>query len=183
MILYAYKLRRCIFEMKLAEPDICCKKQYEEMMTEWEEAGGRLNPGALRRWSKSQNKKVDYEEWLSWIKDDKAHGQELYFFTDDNNRIYRAVSIRPKKNAASIGLDGRCGFGIRPSERRKGYASQMLSMALPIMKSHGINPVIITCDKDNIGSAKTIINNRGILVKEVKSENDGNFVQVYEILI
>lgn len=59
----------------------------------------------------------------------------------------------------------------------------MLSMAFPIMKSHGINPVIITCDKDNIGSAKTIINNGGILVKEVESESAGNIVQVYEILI
>lgn len=150
------------------------------MMEEWEEFGGRLNPGALSRWSNSQQKQVTYQEWLEWIKDDRVQGQELYFFADEN-KIYGAISIRPKKNATTIGLEGHCGYGIRPSERMKGYGKQMLSIALNKMRSYGINPVVITCDKDNIGSAKTILANGGILIKEVESERPGNLVQVYEI--
>ncbi len=167
-------------KLKLIEPNLNHKEQYEDMMTEWEKYGGRINPGALRRWSNSQQRQVTYQEWLNWIADDKARGQELYFLSDER-KIYGAISIRPKKNIAVVGLDGHCGYGIRPSERRKGYANKMLSMALPIMRKHGINPIVITCDKDNIGSAKTILNNYGVLVKEVKGERTGNIVQVFEI--
>ena len=78
-------------------------------------------------------------------------------------------------------IDGHCGYGIRPSERKKGYATKMLSMALPIMKNHGINPIVITCDKENIGSSKVILNNGGVLVNEIINERTGNLVHVYHI--
>ncbi|MDD4496184.1 MAG: GNAT family N-acetyltransferase [Eubacteriales bacterium] len=164
----------------LVRPGYEHETQYEAMMSEWEEHGGRLNPGALRRFSNSQQRKVTYIEWLKWIEEDRKAGQDLYFFTD-GEIILGAVSIRPKKNAKSIGNDGHSGFGIRPSERNKGYATKMLSMALPIMKDYNINPVVITCDKDNIGSAKTIVNNGGYLVKEIEGERTGNIIQVYHI--
>lgn len=61
---------------------------------------------------------------------------------------------------------GDIGYGIRPSERRKGYASNMLSLALKKCKSIGLSKVLITCSKDNFGSAKTIINNGGVLDSE-----------------
>ncbi len=56
----------------------------------------------------------------------------------------------------------------------------MLSMALPIMKGYGINPVIITCAKDNIGSAKTIQRNGGIYIKDA-ADGDGEIVEIYHI--
>jgi predicted acetyltransferase len=62
------------------------------------------------------------------------------------------------------------GYGIRPSERKKGYAALMLSMALPIAKELGISKALITCDRDNLGSAKTIIKNGGVLENEVQEE-------------
>lgn len=164
----------------LVQPSIGHEKQYEDMMDEWEEYGGRLNPGALRRYSFSQKRKVAYKEWLKWIDDDRNAGQELFFLTNDKI-ILGAVSIRPKKNAQDIGLDGHIGFGIRPSERNKGYATKILWMALSIIKNYGIDQAIITCDKENIGSSKTIQNNGGILEKEVVDEKTGNIVQVYYI--
>ncbi len=175
-----YYNRRYFMDIKLVEPSIEYKTQYENMMDEWETYGGRLNPGALRRFS--QKRTVSYEEWLKWVEDDKKAGQELYFCVN-NTKILGAISIRPKKNAVSVGIDGHCGYGIRPSERRKGYATKMLSMALPIMKNHGINPIVITCDKNNIGSAKTILKNGGVLIKEVTGERTGNLVQIFHILL
>ena len=157
------------------------KQQYEEMMDEWEaHKGGWFNPGALRRYSNSQKRTVTYTEWLKWIDDGRAAGQELYFFMN-NGTILGAISIRPKKNVPNIGTDGHCGFGIRPSERKKGYATKMLNMALPIMKQHGIDPVVITCDKENIGSARVIINNGGVLVDEVDGDKSGKPIQIYHI--
>ena len=48
----------------------------------------------------------------------------------------------------------------------------MLSLALPIAKELGINKALITCDKNNIGSAKAIMNNGGILENEIGNENE-----------
>lgn len=62
---------------------------------------------------------------------------------------------------------GHIGDGIRPSERKKGYATKMIALALLECKKLGINKVLMVCDKNNIGSAKSIINNGGVLENEV----------------
>lgn len=59
------------------------------------------------------------------------------------------------------------------------YATQMLRLALEIVKSMGIERVLVTCDKDNMGSAKTIIKNGGIL--ESEDIYDGVLIQRYWI--
>lgn len=97
------------------------------------------------------------------------------FFLTKASHVLGAISIRHK----CADVDGHSGFGIRPSERNKGYATRMLSLALPIMRDYGINPVIISCARDNTGSAKTIQNNGGKFVREV--DDDGEIVQIYHI--
>ena len=70
--------------------------------------------------------------------------------------------------------------GVRPTERRKGYATQMLSKALEYCKDEvGLDKVMISCNKYNDGSRKTIENAGGILEKEF--EKDGEIVQTYWI--
>lgn len=54
-----------------------------------------------------------------------------------------------------------------PSERRKGYASEMLKLILPICLEFGESKVLITCDKENLASQRTIIKNGGISENEV----------------
>lgn len=167
-------------QLKLVRPSSIHKSEYESMMDEWERYGGRLNPGALRRYSSKRQKNVSYEEWLGWIEEDRQAGQDLYFLMK-GNRILGGISIRFMKTARDVGTDGHSGYGIRPSERRRGYASVMLALALPLMKEYGINPVVISCDKDNIGSAKTIMKNGGRLMEEVVEADTGNVVQIYHI--
>ncbi|WP_206423479.1 GNAT family N-acetyltransferase [Enterococcus mediterraneensis] len=57
--------------------------------------------------------------------------------------------------------------GVRPSERRKGFTTEMFCMALEEYRKLGIDKVLVVCDKENVGSAKSIINNGGILENEV----------------
>jgi predicted acetyltransferase len=67
-------------------------------------------------------------------------------------------------------MDGSAGhieYSVRKSERKQGYATEMLALALKECKILGIREVLITCDKDNIASAKTIINNGGKLENEI----------------
>jgi len=62
---------------------------------------------------------------------------------------------------------GHIGDSIRPSERRKGYATAMIGLALKEAKALGIDRVLMCCDKENIGSAKSIMKNGGVLENEV----------------
>ena len=70
-------------------------------------------------------------------------------------------------NEALLLNGGHRGDGVRPSERRKGIATKMISLALDECRKLGIQRVLMVCDKDNVGSAKSIRNNGGILENEI----------------
>ena len=91
------------------------------------------------------------------------------FFCLDEERdiMVGAVNIRHYLNEALLLNGGHIGDGVRPSERRKGVATKMIGLALQECKRLGINKVLIVCDKDNVGSAKSILNNSGVLENEV----------------
>ena len=90
-----------------------------------------------------------------------------------------AVNIRHRLNETLLRNGGHIGDGVRPSERKKGIATKMIALALEKCKELGIKKVIMVCDKDNIGSAKSIINNGGVLENEI--EADGVINQRYWI--
>ena len=115
---------------------------------------------------------MNFEDWVKKIHNnvnipDKDWGKSLtYLVFDDIDNLIGILSVRydlPKEKVMEF---GHIGYGVRPSERRKGYATQMLKYALKECKNHGLNKVIVGCYKENIGSAKTIIKNNGKLIKE-----------------
>lgn len=97
----------------------------------------------------------------------------------DRNIFVGAVSIRHYLNEELIQYAGHIGDGIRPSERGKGYGTAMIKLALEECKKLGIMDVLMCCLKDNHASAKTIINNGGILENEILE--DGKLLQRYWI--
>ena len=103
----------------------------------------------------------------------------MFCLDKDRNIFVGAVNIRHVLNDALFKAGGHIGDGIRPSERRKGYATAMIALALEECKKLGIKKVLMTCDKNNIGSAKSIISNGGVLENEI--EEDGHIEQRYWI--
>jgi predicted acetyltransferase len=58
---------------------------------------------------------------------------------------------------------GHIGYAVRPPFRRQGYATEILKQSLVIAHARGIDPVLVTCDDDNLGSTKVIEANGGVL--------------------
>ena len=89
------------------------------------------------------------------------------------------MDIRHSLNEALLLDGGHIGDGVRPSERRKGYATAMIALALDECRKLGIEKVLMVCNKENTGSAKSIQNNGGVLENEINVE--GETVQRYWI--
>ncbi len=154
---------------KLVKPTLYMEKEYVDYITEWEATEEKIVPNAAKRDSMSFkeliNKWKEYESESIYEKG--LVPSSIYFLMDEYKIIYGVIDIRHELNDYLLRYGGHIGYGIRPSQRRKGYASQMLTLALPIVKELGISKALITCDKNNVGSAKTIMNNGGILENEI----------------
>lgn len=99
--------------------------------------------------------------------------------SNEDERLIGMIDIRHRLNDFLMKLGGHIGYSVRKSERRQGYASEMLSLALVECRGLGISRVLITCDKENVASARTILNNGGVLENEVPDE--GRTTQRYWI--
>lgn len=149
------------------------KTQLIDMLTEWK-ADIEKNHTNHSPWMIFKNDFNDFDYYLEnlEIKEETEDGwvpdTTLFCLDKDRNIFVGAVNIRHYLNEGLLRTGGHIGDGIRPSERRKGYATAMIALALEECKKLGIDKVLMCCDKDNVGSAKSIINNGGILENEVR---------------
>ncbi|MEU4194682.1 GNAT family N-acetyltransferase [Kribbella sp. NPDC026611] len=88
------------------------------------------------------------------LPDDLVHQTVLWFV--DGDEFLGRLSIRHWLTAALNEVGGHIGYCVRPSARRRGYATQMLVQSLPVAAALGIDPALVTCDADNAGSRKVI---------------------------
>ena len=112
-------------------------------------------------------------------KDGFVPDSTFFCLDEERNILVGAVNIRHYLNDYLLMYGGHIGDGIRPSERRKGYGTAMIALALEECKKLGIEKALMVCDKTNAGSAKTILNNGGVLENEVIEE--GKLKQRYWI--
>ena len=93
------------------------------------------------------------------------------FFALDNDKIVGIINARHELNNYLLNFGGHIGYSVRKSERRKGYAKAMLSYTVNFLFSLGLEKILITCDKNNIASKRTIESCSGILDNEVATED------------
>ena len=124
-----------------------------------------------QRWARGENLPPGY-----------VAEREFWLLEASTGRVLGAIRLRAKEMTPRLErIDGQIGYNIRPSARRQGYATRMLAMLLDQMKTEGWQRVLITCNADNIASARVIENNSGRLENQVIEEETGKLISRYWI--
>jgi len=103
---------------------------------------------------------------------------DTFFAVDEDGRIIGIIDLRHELKGFLVDF-GHSGYSVRPSERRKGYATKMLALLIEIAKKAGLNSLQLSVERSNEPSVKTIIRNGGKL--ERSFEFEGEMADVYRI--
>ena len=81
----------------------------------------------------------------------------------EDGRVVGTIAVRHALTPSLLMEGGHIGYAVRPGSRRRGIASTALGIALDMSAARGVDPVLVTCDDDNIASARTIESRGGVL--------------------
>lgn len=132
-----------------------------------------------------------YDAWLKQLQNNSSPltvqsdwvvSSTFFAIRESDSRIVGMVDIRHALNDFLRNYGGHIGYGVRPSERNKGYATQILMLALDYCRHLGLENVMLSCNKENVASRKTILKCGGVL-ERVFLHTDGNYVQVFWITL
>ena len=168
------KEKKQVEEIKLIFPTKEHKQQMEEYLQEHYANGQYVLNGAG-----GADRLNNFEEWLKKIQNDLSEERvkqgkvpaTLYLaIRQTDHKLVGTIQIRHRLNEKLLAHGGNIGYGVRPSERRKGYAKQMLKLALEESKKLGLKKVLVTCYKENEASRRCIVANGGKLENERQEE-------------
>src|SRR5690606_1030668 len=166
----------------LIRPSMDYESEYLSFYQEWKESGEVMVP-----WVISMDPS-NFQEMIKSLLDSEKEENipenwvpaSTYWLVDENKKVIGAVNIRHRLTKRLLDRGGHIGYGIRPSERQKGYATKLLSLSLQKTRELGLEKVLVTCDEHNIASEKTILNNGGVPDTNF-IEEDGNVIKRFWI--
>ena len=120
-------------------------------------------------------------ESLETLPEGKVIATQFLFIRKSDSKIVGMIQVRHYFNEYLEKYAGHIGYSIRPTERRKGYGTEMLKMALPFCSSIGLDKVLVTCNDDNIGSEKIMLANGGEYESTVFEPEEGVNLKRYWI--
>ena len=127
-----------------------------------------------------------YEKWLS-SSETNANPQtgnpdgvvrDTFFAVDESGKIVGIIDFRYELKGFLVDF-GQTGYSVRPSERKKGYATQMLSLIMQVAKEAGLDHLQLSVERSNEPSVRTIIKNGGVY--ERSFEFEGETADVYRM--
>ena len=129
-----------------------------------------------------------YEEWLTSVTNNACEETvnpawvitDTFFAVDKSDKIVGIIDLRHTLNDFLKDF-GNCGYSVRPSERRKGYATEMLKQILEVAKRSGMDELHLSVERDNEPSIKTIKSNGGVYERSFVFENE--MADIYRIVL
>jgi 4-oxalocrotonate tautomerase family enzyme len=174
-------------KLYLVKPDLTFFEQYNDMMREWCASGTQIAPWFLNAPFETLE---EFEKFIKMLDicehADKASpyaSTTSYFVINEDGRLIGATSLRHYLTVEGFNSWGHIGYGIRPSERRKGYAVQSLKLMLEQAKAKHIYKVLIGVHEGNVGSRKTVEKCGGIFENTVFVEGDKEPIRRYWIKV
>ena len=160
--------------------------QIIEYRQEFLDAGDSMDgTGPLRRFENPEEYiKIcaEYEDTTT-VPSHLVPDTQFFFIRKSDNKLVGMIQIRNRFNDYLEKYAGHIGYSVRPSERRKGYAKEMLRMTLPFCREIGIDKVMITCIDGNIGSEKTILANGGVYEYTIHEPNENKDLKRFWITL
>ena len=149
--------------IKLVRPSKEHEKQALEFKKEFFDNGGSTING-----SELLDQTDSYDDWLQAVTNNTSKATvnpdwvvtDTYFAINENKRIVGIIDFRHELKGFLKDF-GNSGYSVRPSERRKGYASQMLKLILERAREIKLTSFQLSAEKSNEASIKTIIKNGG----------------------
>lgn len=167
--------------MKFVEASAISEDRFREYLAEWHAGNEKIVPMSTDIADKSFSK---WREETIAFRDEKTVPDwfvrsETFFLCEDNGYILGAANIRYALNDNLMKSGGHIGYGIRPSERSKGYAFIILKLALDKLASGGVKKALLTVSRYNRDSKNVIKKAHGVL--ENSYEKDGDVIERYWI--
>ena len=122
-----------------------------------------------------------YEKWLQhkYIPHYGLVDENIFLAFNEQDYLVAISDIRLQLNDFIKTFAGQIGYSVRPSQRKMGYASEILRLTLQQAALKGFHCILITCNEPNIASAKVIEKNGGILEKVIPHLNYPNVKRYY----
>jgi predicted acetyltransferase len=153
---------------ELIEPTLELRESWLESAAEW---GATHQDGAGVHEADDLSTVEGFSAWIARLREqsdesvavgpDRVHAS--YWWIVDDGEYAGAISLRHRLNDQLLDGGGHIGYGVRPSARKRGLASWALGEVLVRARDRGLERVLVTCDDDNLASARTIERNGGVL--------------------
>ena len=167
----------------LERPSIERKKEIIEFINEFVEYNSDINgAGSLDKILEGYTFEEALERCLNMeIKgfSERCQSKTFLLIRENDNIIVGSINVRWNLNEEMLKFGGHIGYGIRPTERRKGYNKINLYLGMIEAKKLGLEKVMLDCDVDNIASDKTLKALGGKLERTEVDPYDGILTNVY----
>jgi len=166
-------------QIQLVEPTIDLRTEFLDLLDDHQRAGEVFfNPDLPRKNFAVYIRRLAKISTVSDLQPGMVP-MTTYWMVRPGRTILGASTIRHHLTPSLENHGGHIGYIIRPSQRRQGYGDLLLALTLEKAQTLGIKRVRITCDTDNIGSARVIEKNGGIFSGQMIYERSGKQISQY----